>query len=155
MKKIMLVSLAILTVAFLSCNDSKEADKKSDPDQALADSLQKEVDEGHNIGMARYGKLKSMKFEAERMLDSISKLPAKAREAAAPLKVKLDSLVSDLATAKDNMDTWMREFDMDSALNNIQNRIKYLTEEKLKVGKVKESIIESLQRADSLLRKNL
>ncbi len=151
----MIVSLAVLAIAFLSCNDSKEADKRSDPDQALADSLQKEVDEGHNVGMARYGKLKSMKFEAERILDSISKLPAKAREAAAPLKVKLDSLVSDLATAKDNMDTWMREFDMDSALDNIQNRIKYLTEEKLKVGKVKESIIQSLQRADSVLRKNL
>ncbi len=151
----MIVSLAVLAIALLSCNDSKEADKKSDPDQALADSLQKEVDEGHNVGMARHGKLKSMKFEAERILDSISKLPAKAREAAAPLKVKLDSLVSDLATAKDNMDTWMREFDMDSALDNIQNRIKYLTEEKLKVGKVKESIIQSLQRADSVLRKNL
>jgi hypothetical protein len=53
------------------------------------------------------------------------------------------------------MDTWMREFDMDSALDNLENRIKYLTEEKLKVGKVKKSIIESLQRADSVLRKNL
>ena len=33
--------------------------------------------------------------------------------------------------------------------------VKYLTEEKLKVGKVKEAIIGSLAKADSLLKTNL
>lgn len=44
---------------------------------------------------------------------------------------------------------------MDSALNNAEQRIKYLTDEKLKVGKVKEAILGSLQKADSLLKEKL
>jgi transcriptional regulator NrdR family protein len=41
---------------------------------------------------------------------------------------------------------------MDSAVSNIEQRIKYLTEEKLRVSKVKEAILNSLQKADSLLK---
>ena len=146
----------IFVIGFLACNsENKKTETKTDSQQSLADSLENEVMDGHDVGMSKYGKLKSMKFEAERLLDSISKLPAKAREAAEPLKIKLDALVRDLGEAKDGMDKWMREFDMDSAVNDTKARIDYLTSEKLKVGKVKESILQTLQRADSLLRKNL
>jgi len=50
------------------------------------------------------------------------------------------------------MDKWMTEYDMDSAINNMEQRIKYLTDEKMKVGKMKEAILGGLQKADSLLR---
>jgi hypothetical protein len=51
------------------------------------------------------------------------------------------------------MDKWMVEFSMDSMKNNVEQRINYLTEEKLKVGKVKDAILNSLAQADSLLKK--
>ena len=86
------------------------------------------------------------------LLDSIAKLPAKARQAAEPLKVKLDSLQKELSYAEFAMNKWMDEFNMDSAVNNAKDRIKYLEEEKLKVTKVKEAILSSLQKADSLLK---
>ena len=50
------------------------------------------------------------------------------------------------------MDRWMKEMNWDSASNNIEKRINYLTEENQKVTKVKESILNSLQNADSVLR---
>jgi hypothetical protein len=53
------------------------------------------------------------------------------------------------------MNKWMDEFNMDSAVNNMEQRIKYLTDEKMKVGKVKESILGSLHKADSLLKSKL
>ena len=86
------------------------------------------------------------------MLDSIAKLPAKAQTAAAALKAKLESLINDLNYADFAMDKWMVEFNMDSAKDNIEQRMKYLAEEKLKVTKVKEAVLGGLAKADSLLR---
>jgi hypothetical protein len=139
-------------------NDKKTNDHKGhtgEEPKTRADSLMADVMDGHDVGMAKYGKLKTMQAETLRLLDSIAKLPAKARQAAAPLKTKLDGLLADLQSAKDGMDKWMSEFNMDSALDNMEQRIKYLAEEKLKVSKVKESILTGLQKADSLLKAKL
>ena len=111
--------------------------------------------DGHNVGMAKMSKIRTLQAEVKKVHDSIATLPAKAQQAATPLKIKLDSLAAELSYAEMAMDKWMMEFNMDSAKDNIENRIKYLTEEKLKVGKVKEAIIGSLAKADSLLKTNL
>lgn len=152
MKKISILLLAI-GVAFCSCDNSAKNETKSDPQKAMVDSLEKAVDDGHMVGMQKMGKLKSMKFEAEKMLDSIAKLPAAAKAAAEPLKTQLDVLVADLADAKAQMDKWMSEYVYDSAVNDAAQRIKYLMDENVKVAKMKEAILVSLQRADSLLKK--
>ena len=157
--------LAIIFLAFgflAACNNKKSADSKGvlggkdgETYRTIADSLEHGVMDGHNAGMAKYGKLTAMQNEAQRLLDSISKLPAKAREAMTPLKIKLDALVEDLRSAKDGMDKWMEEYNMDSAVNNIEQRINYLTSEKIKVSKIKEDILNSLQKADSVLKTRL
>jgi hypothetical protein len=152
MKKLSILLLAF-GVVFTSCDNSAKKETKSDPQKAVVDSLEKAVDEGHMVGMQKMGKLKSMKFEAEKKLDSIAKLPEAAKEAAGPLKAKLDALVTDLSDAKAQMDKWMSEYVYDSAVNDPAQRIKYLTDENGKVTKMKEAILGSLQRADSLLKK--
>jgi ABC-type Fe3+-hydroxamate transport system substrate-binding protein len=145
-----------LALVFFACNNTdKKTDTGNDASKTLADSLESEVMDGHNVGMAKYGKLTAMQNEAQRLLDSIAKLPQKAREAMTPLKTKLEVLVEDLRAAKSGMDKWMEEYNMDSAVNNIEQRINYLTEEKIKVSKVKESILNSLQKADSVLKSRL
>jgi predicted phage tail protein len=153
MNKFKLVMI-FLAVGFLTaCNnkDKKATTGNKDP-KTLTDSLENEVMDGHNVGMAKYGKLSAIQNEAQRLLDSIAKLPAKAREALTPLKTKLEGLVEDLSSAKSGMDKWMEEYNMDSAVNNIEQRIKYLTAEKIKVSEVKEAILNSLQKADSVLK---
>jgi hypothetical protein len=152
-------SLLIFFLAFgffTACNNSGKKDNTSTKvTKTLADSLENEVMDGHNAGMARYGKLTAKQNEAQRLLDSIGKLPANARKALTPLKIKLDELVEELRSAKSGMDKWMDEYNMDSAVNNIDQRIRYLTDEKIKVSKIKESILNSLQKADSLLKAKL
>jgi hypothetical protein len=151
MKKILLPAAFILAVLVAACNNSDK--KPADGDKkAEADSLMTEVMDGHDVGMAKMDKLATMEKAVQGVLDSIAKLPAKARDAAAPLKAKMESLGQDLKTAKEGMMNWMNEFNMDSAVNNIQERINYLANEKLKVSQVKESILNSLQKADSLLK---
>ena len=152
-----LLAFCFLAFSFLTAcnNNDKKANGGQEVSKTLVDSLEAEVMDGHNVGMAKYGKLTAMQNEAQRLLDSIAKLPAKAQEAMMPLKTKLNGLVEDLKSAKSDMDKWMDEYNMDSAVNNIEQRIKYLTEEKLKVSKVKEAILNSLQKADSVIKARL
>jgi hypothetical protein len=160
MKKIFFL-LATAGLFLASCNNDKKDPEaghhnhgKNTP-QNQEDSLMADVMDGHDAGMAKYGKLQTMEKKVKASLDSISKLPAKARQELAPYKAKLDSVAADLSYALFAMDKWMEEFDMDSAKDNIENRIKYLLDEKMKVGKVKEAILNSLSKADSLLKAKL
>ena len=149
MKKIVFCSLVAAAVFALSCSNDNGESKKA---KTQIDSLLDDVLDGHNIGMAKLGKVARAEQATKRLLDSIAKLPEKARQAAEPLKVKLDSLKSDLSYAEFAMNRWMDEFNMDSAIDNAKERARYLEEEKLKVTKVKEAILRSLQKADSLLK---
>lgn len=153
MKKISLLPLCAFLL-LLSCNDNKTNDAGTGDNKAIVDSLFQEVMKGHNIGMAKIHTLEKAEAEASRILDSISKLPAKAQEAAAPLKTRLESLDSELKSAIDAMNEWMAKFNYDSAKNDLDQRIKYLSDEKLRVNKVKEAILGSLQKADSLIQVN-
>lgn len=115
------------------------------------DSLYQAIMEGHDSGMGKMGKLKGYQQQAIAAMDSISKLPE------SPVKKQLlqtyTDLKSDLAMAEQSMNSWMNEFNPDSATDNKDLRVKYLTAEKSKIDQVKESIRTSLQRADSLFRK--
>jgi hypothetical protein len=153
MKKVFFISSALVLLLIGACNN---ADKKTDngnlPPMTKADSLAKEVLEEHDIAMPKSMRIPALQKETKRLIDSIGTLPAKAKEAAAPYKAKLESLLKELNTANADMEKWMTEFDYDSAKDNLEQRIHYLAEEKLKVSKVKETVLESLSKADSLLK---
>lgn len=157
MKRIIL-PLATLLMMTACNNTDKKTDEHSghkhsgEEPKTLADSLMKDIDEGHVVGMSKIGKLHNTQKQVQAVIDSIGKLPAKAQQAAAPYVAKLQALVKDLEYADFGMDKWMTEFDMDSAINNMEQRIKYLADEKLKVDKMKEAILNGLQKADSLLK---
>lgn len=154
--KLLIAAMAVL--AFMSCNNEKKEEHnghgKHEPANR-ADSLMADVMDGHDAGMAKYGKLQAMEKKVKATLDSIAKLPAKAKQELAPYKARLDSAAADLSYALFAMDKWMEEFDMDSAKDNMEARIRYLLDEKMKVGKVKEAILNSLGKADSLLKAKL
>ena len=155
MKAFQVSLVMLITISLMACNNAENDHggygKNNEP-KTQADSLWKDVMEDHNIGMAKMGKLTRAEQTTRRLLDSIEKLPAKARQAVAPLKVKLDSLQKDLSYAESAMNKWMEEFNIDSSINNMKERIDYLKSEKLKVSKVKESVLNGLQKADSLLK---
>ncbi len=139
--------LAITLMAFsFACNNAETTDKPNPKE----DSLFNQVLEGHDVGMAKYGQLKRSISEVGRLLDSLNKLPEEKLD---PLyRKELMDLHQDLNDALKGMDDWMTSFVMDSAKDNPDQRIKYLESEKEKVTKVREDILTSLQRADSLLK---
>ena len=149
MKKIAFCAMVLAVIFATSCGNDGGQTKRS---KTQLDSLLDDVLNGHNIGMSKMFKLTKAEQTTKRLLDSIAKLPEKSRRAAEPLKAKLDSLKNDLSYAEFAMNKWMDEFNVDSAIDNAKERVKYLEEEKLKVTKVKEAILSSLQKADSLLK---
>jgi len=152
-KKYILAPFAVLMLLAACKNaDKKHEDHKKDEPKTQADSLLADVMDGHNVGMAKYSKLQAMEKKVKATMDSIAKLPAKTKQELASYKAKLDSAAADLSYALFAMDKWMEEFNMDSAVNNAEERIKYLLDEKMKVGKVKNAILNSLSKADSLLK---
>jgi len=154
MKKIIAFSLiASFVTALLSCSNNNSSQLTAE--KSKIDTLFDQVMNGHNVGMSRMGKITDAQKAIKNMIDSIAKLPAKAQEAAAPLKDKLNSSLEDLKTAEKKMNKWMEDFNIDSATNDAQKRIDYLTSEKGKVTEVKEAIVTSLQRADSLIKAKL
>lgn len=145
-------SLAFILIGFsIACNNSS-TDKAAEDTAFTAkeDSLFSAVQEGHDVGMAKYGKLKRSISEVEKRLDSLSKLPEEKVDALN--RKDLMDLQQDLTHALKGMDDWMTNFVMDSAKSNHEQRLKYLESEKEKVTKVREDILNSLQRADSLLK---
>jgi hypothetical protein len=153
MKKILFILSAFLFTAFIACNNTdKKPEETADPQKAQADSLESEVLKGHDVAMPKSMKIPALLKKTQLLIDSINNLPAKVQSTAAPYKAKLESLLKDLNDAHAAMDKWMNEFNFDSAKDDLEQRIKYLSDEKLKVGKVKEAVLGSLEKADSLLK---
>jgi SMC interacting uncharacterized protein involved in chromosome segregation len=144
----------------MACNNSNNAgvidnNNSNKSTKTHSDSLMDEVMEGHNIGMAKMSKLNERKKEIRHVLDSISKLPINIQKSFTQYKMQLDSTFNRLTFADYAMEKWMEEFNMDSAANNEEKRAEYLESEKIKISKVNEAMINSLQKADSLLKKKL
>jgi hypothetical protein len=155
-RTIIFFSLSVFVI-MNACNNPNNKNtgvlsNKKQSSQTPADSLMEDIMDGHNIGMSKMGKLSAMQNQVQHIIDSIEQLPAKTKKALVPYKTKLDQALENLKSAKVNMEKWMDEFNMDSAVNNMEQRINYLRDEKWKVSKVKENILASLQKADSLIR---
>src|SRR5262249_1585435 len=143
-----------------ACNNSQQ-DKKPEANslKEQADSLQKEVLDGHDAAMPKWMKIPDLQKEVKRMIDSIGKLPEKARIAASSHKAELEDLDKRLEEANTSMQDWMdkfgerfQELTNDTTRKNLEEKIKYFSEEKIKIGKIKEAVLGSVQKADSMLK---
>lgn len=152
MKKYSFLPVIALVLFSVACNNSAGDTKK--PARTQADTLYDEVMDGHDAGMGKMGALTRAEKEVSRLIDSIEKLPAKARELSSPYKARLNDLQAKLKDADSSMNKWMEDFNLDSAMNNTAERVRYLLSQKETVTKVKGMIQNSLQKADSVLKKN-
>ena len=148
----------VLISGMMACNN---ADKKhdgrngsGDKPKTPVDSLLQYIDNGHIAGMSRMGKLHNTKKAVQAVIDSMAKLPVAAQQTASSYITSLHAVIKDLDNADSEMEKWMPEYyeNPDTLADNVSERIKYLNTEKIKVDKIKEAILTSLQKADSLLK---
>lgn len=150
MRIILLGALIILTT---SCNNgATESKDRTDGYSKAAttpeDSLFQEVMEAHDTAMAKMGKMVGFRKQFDAKVDSLKKI-----KSGADLQQKFTTLSTELKQAEDNMNQWMQEFSIDSAQDNPEKRVEYLTSEKVKVTKVKNEILSVVAKSDSALKK--
>jgi hypothetical protein len=148
MKKIALILIAGIIV--IGCNSTEERQTGNRVVRSEEDSMFDVVNEGHIIGMGKMDDMDAAKQRTKVLLDSIAKLPAKARDAAAPYAAKLKDAYDDLTGAEGKMNKWMKEFA--DNYNKTKEKVSFLKDEKIKVDDMKESILSSLAKSDSVLR---
>jgi TolA-binding protein len=114
-----------------------------DKPQSKEDSLFKDVMHDHDEGMARTRQLSEAIRQMRSKVDSLIKAN---RNPEAERKI-----LEELESAERSMKTWMEEFNIDTLKDKAERRIEYLENEKVKVSRVKNDILESIRRADSVL----
>lgn len=149
--KIRIVFIAIASLAIACSDQGSKAEEAAKGKKAQEDSLYNAVMEGHDVGMAKMGKLKRSMTQVQAKLDSITRL--RAAKIDTGYRNTLLSVQKELADAEGHMNNWMDEFVLDSAKDNSDLRIKYLEGEKATVTVVRNKILSSIQRADSVLAK--
>jgi hypothetical protein len=112
-----------------------------------------EVLKGHDKAMAKMNKVNEAKNNIQHFIDSISKLPADIQKKSLQYRMQLDSTFNRLSFANYGMEKWMNEFNMDTLKDDKDELVKYLESEKLKISRVNDIMLNSLQKADSLLKK--
>ena len=153
-KQLMLIALGAIVLLY-AC--SSDPERGSTPQTGIPklvtheDSLVHDVLEGHDAGMARMIKLSKYIKKTKLLLDSVAAVPAAKRNR--EYEAGLKGLLEDLQYAEMSMNTWMDEFKLDSLKDKPREREAYLESEKMKVTKMKEAILNSLQKGDSLLKK--
>lgn len=149
--RLILLSALIFVLASCGNNENEPTERKDGFSQTAAspeDSLFEEVMHAHDSAMPKMGPLKGMSAKFDAKVDSLKKAksnPSLQREYAV--------LSTELKQASDHMNEWMENFVHDSAQNDPQKRIEYLSSEKVKVTKVKDEIFAVLAKADSALKK--
>lgn len=140
-------------VHVLSCSETPPGDAAATrkngytPDlKTREDSLLHDVMQAHDEAMARMAKLSKHLGRIQARIDS---LPSRLRKSAEYLKWQ--EIKHALEEAEHDMNQWMKEFAIDSLKEDKENRMRYLSSEKIKIKAVKEKIISHLARADSLL----
>jgi t-SNARE complex subunit (syntaxin) len=152
MNKILLSLGIVLMAGMMACNNNGKDKDSSKALKAKADSLYTQLLNEHEEGMKGWMKIEGRQKQIKTLLDSIAKLPSKAQQSLDVLKAKLNEATEELGDSYKLMDDWMTEMNLDSAVNNIELRIQYLTGEKMKGSKITELISNSLEKADSLLK---
>lgn len=153
------IVLLLLSTVWVGCQSPVATESENHAGHAAsaapktpADSLYAQVMEMHDAVMPKMGKVRSAQKKAQALVDSISKLPAVASAASRNYKKELEQLISELNYADFAMDKWMMEFNLDSGKNNLAIRTTYLRTELETVAKVKLAVVESLSKADRLLK---
>jgi len=139
----------ILITMFAACAGNEDRkDGFSETPKNTEDSLFQDVMDQHDVAMAKMGRLSGYRKQIQQKLDSLGKVKSSTNH-----KKKLQDLDSMLKQAEDEMNTWMHEFSIDSAQDDTQRRIQYLSSEKERVTKVKEEVLAAMAHADTVLNK--
>lgn len=147
-----LIAVLMMILSVISCKEKEEPVRKDGFTPILKtteDTIFHEVMQGHDIGMAKMGKISKYIKQSEQIIDSLKNLPSNSKNKETIKRYV--NLKVQLQEADDDMFEWMRNFKADT-LEGKSERIGYLEKQKISVEKVKLKILEAVTAGDSLLK---
>lgn len=139
-------SLALIALLAAACNGGSP--QPAEAGKSLADSLLQQVLDGHDVAMPKMMKLQRLQKDAQAQIDSLKKIPGSTARIAL-----LDSTLKTLNYADVAMHEWMEGFKYDSLKDNEAARVDYLKIQLASVNEMKEVVLSSIAKADSVLAK--
>jgi len=139
-------SLPLIALLAVACNNS--GSEPAEPQKSLSDSLLQQVLDGHDVAMPKMMKLERLQKDAQAELDSLKQAKGNATRIAL-----LDSTIKNLSYAEATMNEWMEGFRYDSLKDNEPARVDYLKIQLASVNQMKEVVLSSIAKADSVLAK--
>ncbi|MGC4234004.1 MAG: viral A-type inclusion protein [Niabella sp.] len=148
MMRLILITVAVVCSVTMACNNPESGN--NEPAKSLSDSLLQLVLDGHDVAMPKMMKLQRLQKEAAAEIDSLKKVPGNAHKVRIAL---LDSTIKSLDYADVAMNEWMEGFRYDSLKDNEPARVDYLKIQLEQVNKMKDIVLSSIEKADSVLAK--
>lgn len=149
MKPIFYLSLlsASLFVACGSNTDQNNTDQEKHP-TTLIDSLNKEVNEGHDLAMAKMGTIISLQKSAKHLIDSLQKLQPVNQIQISEIQ-KADK---DLENIKGSMYNWMEAFDFELKNMDSLAKVQYLNTNLKRIREIDDSTAQLIDQAKKTLQ---
>lgn len=138
MKISLFVILSVVLIATISCDSEKKVEQEL-YDQVMA---------AHDEVMPEMGSLMKLSKQLRAKSDSLNELGDLSGEEA---QEEIQKLIKDLEDAGDGMMRWMREFEPMEEGTPHGEVMQYLREQKRKINKVREDIIDSKDSAEKYL----
>ncbi|MGE9311306.1 viral A-type inclusion protein [Niabella sp. CJ426] len=139
-------SFALVALLATACNNG--GSEPAEPGKSLSDSLLQQVLDGHDVAMPKMMKLQRLQKDVQTEIDSLKKTSGNTQRIAL-----LDSTLKNLSYADVAMHEWMEGFRYDSLKDNEPARVDYLKIQLASVNEMKEVVLSSIAKADSVLAK--
>lgn len=128
-----------------ACQSNSGKTEQVSTDSLVVDSLNKEVMDIHDEGMAKMMAIRRLKGRVQEVADSLDKIKSPA-----VADFKSTGLILD--SANNAMNTWMHAYDMQMEGKTLEEKKAYLEAEKKKIVVVRDLMLQSIQQAKTLLK---
>lgn len=134
--------IAVLFVFLFAC--TSESKKEKEPELSEREMLYKEVMEIHDAVMPKMSDINRVKRKLKDHLeeDAIND---------DSLKSKMNANIDELIAAENSMMDWMKDFKAPKKDDPDQQVIDYLNEEKIKISRVSDQMLSSLENSTKLM----
>ena len=137
-----IIFFSILIFFQIGC--TSDINKNSESELSDREKLYKEVMKIHDDVMPKMSDINRVKRNLKDQLEE-------GKIVNDQMKQKINASIDELIAAEDSMMDWMREFKAPKDADPDEKVIKYLNEEKLKISRVSDQMLSSLQNGSNIL----
>ena len=143
-KRLSIFSFFLLFLLHFACSSESESPKE--PELSERELLYKQVMEVHDAVMPKMSDLNRIKRQLK---DKLEENAVTDKEMKSQMNLNIDELIA----AENSMMDWMKAFKVPKKDDPDKEVIVYLNEEKLKIERVSDQMLSSLQNGTKLLAK--